>query len=314
MSRKIILRERQILPRLRQQSARKSNSTLRSRGSRYAWLFLTPSLVGVMIFVGLPFLDVVRRSFFDAMGNRFTGIKNYSIVWSNQAFRLAVSNTARFLAVCIALLLAVSFGLALLVYRGDTRHGVFKTSLVLPMAIPVASVVLVWKMIFCPDGILNQFLTGVSGTVWELDWVMKETSFGVLAATYLWKNAGYDMLLWLAGMSAIPESLYEAARVDGAGSLDHLRYITIPMLKGTFGMVLILSVVNSFRVYREAYLLAGSYPPDSIYLLPHLFGHWFLKLDVQKMSTAAVMMTVVTVVPVLLAIGIARSRIRRNMG
>lgn len=267
-----------------------------------------------MIFVGLPFLDVIRRSFFDAMGGRFTGLSNYQTVWSNQAFRLAVSNTVRFLTVCIPLLLAVSFVLALLVHKGDTKHGMFKTSLVLPMAIPVASVVLVWKIFFCTDGILNQFLTVLSGRVWELDWVMGDTAFYVLAVTYLWKNAGYDMLLWLAGMSAIPDSLYEAAKVDGAGAFDNLWYITIPMLRGTLGMVLILSVVNSFRVYREAYLLAGSYPDDSIYLIPHLFSHWFLKLDVQKMSTASVMMTAVSVVPVLLGIWIVRNYRKRRMG
>lgn len=286
---------------------------MQSRGSRYAWLFLLPSLAGVTVFVGLPFLDIVRRSFYDAMGKRFAGMKNYSTVWSNQAFRLAVSNTLRFLAVCLPLLRLASFVLALFVYRGDTKHGVFKTSLVLPMAIPVASMVLVWKMLFCPDGVLNQFLSGISGQVWELDWVRGETSFGVLAVTYLWKNAGYDMLLWLAGMSAIPESLYEAARVDGAGGFDNLRYITIPMLRGTFGLVLILSVVNSFRVYREAYLLAGSYPSDTIYLIPHLFSNWFLKLDVQKMSTAAVMMTAVSVI-LALAVNWGRNRVGKGIG
>lgn len=302
-----------MLLRLRRQSVRKLNFTLQSRGSRHAWLFLTPSLMGVMIFVGLPFLDIIRRSLFNAMGSRFTGMENYNTVWNNQAFRLAVSNTVRFVAVCIPMLLVVSFVLALLVYKGDTRHGVFKTSLVLPMAIPVASVVLVWKIIFCPDGVLNQFLSVVSRQVWEVDWVMEKTSFWVLAATWLWKNAGYDMLLWLAGMSSIPASLYEAARVDGAGSVDNLRYITIPMLRGTLGMVLILSLVNSFRVYREAYLLAGSYPPDPVYLVPHLFSHWFLKLDVQKMSTAAVMMTAVSVVPVLVVLWV-RKRVKRRQG
>lgn len=300
-----------MLLRPHRQSVRKSNFTLQSRGSRYAWLFLMPSLIGVMIFVGLPFLDIIRRSFFNAMGSRFTGMENYNTVWNNQAFRLAASNTVRFVAVCIPMLLVVSFGLALLVCKGDTKHEVFKTSLVLPMAIPVASVVLVWKIIFCPDGVLNQFLSVVSRQAWELDWVMEKTSFQVLAATWLWKNAGYDMLLWLAGMSAIPDSLYEAARVDGAGSVDNLRYITIPMLRGTMGMVLILSLVNSFRVYREAYLLAGSYPPDSIYLVPHLFSHWFLKLDVQKMSTAAVMMTAVSVVPALLVLWVLK-RVKRR--
>lgn len=269
--------------------------------------------MGVAVFVGIPFVDVVRRSFFDAMGGGFAGFKNYSTVWNNQAFRLAVSNTIHFLVICIPLLLAVSLSLALLVYRGDTKHGVFKTSIVLPMAIPVASVVLVWKIVFCPDGLLNQLLSAASGQLWELDWVRGDTAFSVLAATYLWKNAGYDMLLWLAGLSAIPESLYEAAKVDGGGAMDHLRYITLPMLRGTLGLVLIMSAVNSFRVYREAYLLAGSYPSDSIYLIPHLFSNWFLNLDIQKMTTASVMMTVVSVAPALLIIWV-RKRVKTARG
>ena len=99
------------------------------------------------------------------------------------------------------------------------------------------------------------------------------------------------MVLWLAGLQGISGELYEAAKMDGAGVLARMRYITFPGLRGTFGLVGILSIVNSFRVYREAYLLAGSYPDSSIYLIPHLFAHWFLTLDIQKMTAAAVMMT-----------------------
>ncbi|MFR2848431.1 MAG: carbohydrate ABC transporter permease [Hungatella hathewayi] len=168
--------------------------------------------------------------------------------------------------------------------------------------------VLVWKMIFCGRG--AEPVPVGDKRPGELDWGEHVLCAGV---TYLWKNAGYDMLLWLAGMSAIPESLYEAARVDGAGGFDNLRYITIPMLRGTFGLVLILSVVNSFRVYREAYLLAGSYPSDTIYLIPHLFSNWFLKLDVQKMSTAAVMMTAVSVI-LALAVNWGRNRVGKGIG
>jgi multiple sugar transport system permease protein len=161
------------------------------------------------------------------------------------------------------------------------------------MTIPAASMVLVWKILLCPDGVFNQFLAGVTGQVWEVDWAFSRWAFPVLIVTYLWK---YDMILWLAGLQGIPGELYEAAKMDGAGFWSRLRYVTVPCLRGTFGLVGILSVVNSFRVYREAYLLAGSYPDTSIYLIPHLFAHWFLDLDVQKM-TAAVMLTAAAVVP-----------------
>lgn len=275
------------------------------------WLFLAPSLGGVILFTGLPFLDVVKRSFQDAMGTRFVGMDNYRAVLANSAFRLAAGNTVRFLAVCIPLLMTISFTAALLISAGsnigreskgaaDTgdRYSVFRTTLVLPMTIPAASMVLVWKILLCPDGVLNQFLSGASGRTWQVDWAFSRWAFPVLTATYLWKNTGYDMILWLAGLQGISGELYEAAKMDGAGVFARMRYITLPGLKGTFGLVGILSVVNSFRVYREAYLLAGSYPDSSIYLIPHLFAHWFLNLDVQKMTAAAVMLTAGALIPI----------------
>lgn len=263
----------------------------RRRQRRAAWLFLLPSLAGVCFFTGLPFLDVIRRSFCDALGKGWVGTANYQTVLNNGAFRLAAGNMVHFLAVCIPFLAVISLSLSVLVYRNDTKYGLFKTSLILPMVIPTAAMVLVWRILFCQEGVLNQVLSKVTGSTWEVDWVYAETAFPVLVCTYLWKNVGYDMLLWLAGLNAISESLYDAAKVDGAGRLAQLWYITLPGLKGTMGLVLILSVVNSFRVYREAYLLSGSYPDQSIYMIPHLFGHWFLTVDVQKMSTAAVIMT-----------------------
>lgn len=253
-----------------------------------AGCFLAPSLCGVLLFQALPFLDVVRRSFLDAMGRSFVGMANYAAVWGNEAFRMAAKNTLYFFAAAVPALYLVSLALSLLVYRPGAGQRLFKTSLVLPMVLPAAAMALVWRILFCPDGLWNQLLYAFTGKPWEQDWVHGKAAFPILVSTYLWKNIGYDMLLWLAGLSAIPQSLYDAAWVDGAGEPAQLRYITLPCLQGTMGLVLVLSVVNSFRVYREAYLLAGSYPDLSIYMLPHLFSHWFLTLDIQKMSTAAV--------------------------
>jgi len=118
-------------------------------------------------------------------------------------------------------------------------------------------------------------------------------AFWVLIFTYVWKNTGYDMVLWLAGLSGIPDSLYEAARMDGAGRWACFRYVTLPELRGVCFLTAVLSLVNSFKVFREAYLIAGSYPHESIYLLQHLFHNWFLNLDMQKLYAGAVLMAVV---------------------
>ncbi len=252
-----------------------------------AWLFLLPSLLGVIIFVLLPFLDVIRRSFYEAMSGRFAGFANYTLVLNNTAFRLAAGNTARFLITCIPLLLAVSLGLSLLLYYQKEHIRFFKTSFLLPMAIPVASVVLLWRLLFHEDGLLNGILLYMGKE--KLDFMNTDKAFLVLIISYLWKNTGYNMILWLTGLNGIPAALYEAASVDGAGFLAKFRYITMPLLLPSIYVISILAFVNSFKVFREAYLVAGDYPHESIYMLQHLLNNWFVALDIQKMSAAAVM-------------------------
>lgn len=242
------------------------------------------------VFVLAPFVDVVRRSFLDAMGERFAGLDNYRLVLENQAFRLAAGNTVKFLFVCIPLLLAVSLGCALLVNGAGRMGKFFKTTFLLPMAVPVASIVLLWKLFLDDDGYLNQTLAFFH--LPAASWLGSPAAFGVLIFTYLWKNVGYDMLLWLAGLAAIPDEQYEAARVDGAGTFACFRYVTLPGLRPSLLVTSILSLVNAFKVFREAYLIAGDYPHESIYMLQHLFNNWFANLDMQKMSAAAVLVAI----------------------
>ena len=256
--------------------------------ARMAYLFLTPSFLGVTVFFVLPFLDVVRRSFSDAMGRFFVGLENYESVWNNQAFRLAGGNTICFLAAALPLLFTGSLVLSLMVYETKNCKGLFKTSLILPMAVPAAAMVLVWKLLLCPDGAVNQLLMALTGQIWDRDWVNGRTAFPMLVATYLWKNTGYTVVLWLAGILSIPNEYIEAAKVDGAGRFICIRYIILPNLKGSFYTIVILSFLNSFKIYREAYLVAGSYPQQDIYLLQHLFNNWFVNLDLDKMAAAAV--------------------------
>lgn len=279
-----ILPERWI-PTLRNKSRR-----LREAGSGY--LFLLPSLLGTGGFVLIPFLDVFRRSFLQAVGNGFVGLENYRQVLSNEAFRLAAGNTARFMLVCLPMLLALSLCMAVLVGYLTRFQRWVKTGFLLPMAIPAASVVVFFRMLFDEKGWLNLFL-GKMGLEAQ-DWLTSGHAFWVLSVCYIWKNLGYDMILWMAGLGAIPEEQYEAAKVQGAGAWAAFRYITLPQLKETLFVIALLSFVNAFRVFREAYLLAGEYPHESIYMLQHLFNNWFVNLDIQKMTAAAVMLVIGT--------------------
>ena len=245
----------------------------------------------------LPFLDVINRSFRTAVTGDFMGIKNYSVIFHNQAFLLAVKNTARFTVVCIPLLvlvgLLVAFPLSVM-----KEAGLIKSVYLFPLAMPTATIVLVWKMVFYRQGFLNLFLTrlgewtGLWGSV-SIDYLGTGASFWVLVASYLWKNTGYTVVLWLAGILAIPNEFLEAAKVDGAGRWKCIRYIILPNLKGSFYTIVILSFLNSFKIYREAYLVAGSYPQEDIYLLQHLFNNWFVNMEFDKMAAAAVCVGVV---------------------
>jgi multiple sugar transport system permease protein len=246
------------------------------------------------MFFLIPFIDTIRRSFFDVRGVNFIGFESYVSVLNNTAFRLAAVNTAKFVAICIPLLLIISLATALLLRSIKPLGKAFKTTFLLPMAVPVASIVLLWQAVFNEGGLANTVLITLG--LQPLDFMGSNSAFWVLVFTYLWKNNGYNMILWLAGLDGISETLYEAAYVDGAGKIQSFRYITLPCLLPTIGLVSILSLLNSFRVFREAYLVAGAYPHDSMYMLQHLFNNWFQNLDISRLSAAAAMLAVVLLV------------------
>ena len=194
-------------------------------------------------------------------------------------------------------------------YRGSVAA--LKSMYLLPMAIPAASVVVLWKILFDSHGFVNSAihaLSGMSGigqilnvlSVQEVDWMNTDAAFGILVFSYVWKYLGYDIVLWMAGLSAIPQGIYEAAEVDGAGKWKKFFYITLPNLRPVAFTVVILSVLNSFKAFREVYMAAGSYPQENIYLLQHVFNNWFQTLSVDKMAAASVMLAFVIAVFVLL--------------
>lgn len=277
---------------------KKKKTTIQKRESIVAWLFLMPSLAGIMFFILIPFGDVVRRSFYEAMSGKFVGIDNYITVFINEAFKLAAKNTGRFILICIPLLLVISLFLSILV-MGQKKFGdFFKSSFLIPMAIPVASIVLLWDIFFNKNGLLNRMLSMLGGQ--SVDWMHTSKAFYILVFSYLWKNTGYDMVLWLAGLNGIPLALFEAAAIDGAGTWGKFRYITLPGLLPTAFTLFVLSLINSFKVFREAYLIAGSYPDNSIYMLQHLFNNWFVTMDIQKMCAAAIVVAITLLIFILI--------------
>lgn len=263
----------------------------RNKKNKTVCLFLLPSLTGVLVLFVLPYLDVIRRSFLDGTGNKFVGMENYATVLANQSFRLASANTACFMAVCVPLLILLSLLIAVCLQKNRYVGAWLKSVFLLPMAMPVASIVLLWNVLFAKNGFLSDFL-GLFGAAGQ-NWMNTEHSFAILVFSYIWKNLGYDIILWLAALSTIPPESYEAAKVDGAGEKECFFYITMPSLWPSLFLIMTLSLINGFKVFREAYLIAGDYPQERIYLLQHLFNNWFRDLAVNKLAAGAVLMGIV---------------------
>lgn len=256
-----------------------------------AFLLIFPSILGVFVFYLIPFVDVLMRSFKAEFGNDFIWFQNYRSVLTNKAFLIAFKNTIKFILVNIPVLLAFSLLITLLIDYTKAHGKLYKQMFLLPMAIPVASLVVVWRIIFHQNGLLNKILSifDITGA----DYFNSGYAFAVLGITYIWRNFGYNMILWQTGMDGIDPNIYEAASLDGAGYLKSVFYITLPQLKDMGFIIAIISVLNSFKVFREAYLIAGDYPNKSIYMLQHLYNNWFVNLELGKLSAGAVMLAIV---------------------
>ena len=260
--------------------------------------FVMPSLIGVAIFTLLPSLDVFIRSFQSAISREFVGLENYVEVFGNTAFKLATQNTIKFVSICIPLLLVLSLLIAVILNKFVEESQILRTAFLIPMAVPIASVVLIWNIVFHEQGVLSGVLDKFQ--IGSQDWMSTGFSFWILVFSYIWKNLGYNIILWLAGLNAISKEVYESARVDGAGEFTCFTKITLPCLKPTLYTVAVLSLLNSFKVFREAYLVAGDYPDKSMYLLQHLFNNWFREMSFGKMAAASVLMAIIIFILIML--------------
>lgn len=267
--------------------------------------FLTPSLIGFAIFYLIPFAMGVVYSLMDrTIGGSFVGFTNYKELLASDSFRKAAANTLLFTGVSVPLILLVSLLLALLLNQNVFLRKWLRTAYVLPLVVPVASIIMIWQILFDWNGALNGWLHSFG--LERMDWMKSEWAIGVISAAYLWKNVGYNIILFLAGLQGIPRDYYETAELEGAGSLRKLTNITLVYLTPTLFFVVLMSMINSFKIFRETYLIAGDYPHDSIYMMQHYMNNMFFSLDVQKLTAAATLMVASILVLVLVMLTLER--------
>lgn len=163
----------------------------------------------------IPYIDVVKRAFMQTASGKFVGVLNFREIFQNKAFLLALANTGKFVGVCIPILLVLSLGIGVFLAKQTAFAKILKNGFLIPMVIPVTSVVILWQFLFNKNGFANGILHLFH--VRAIDWMHSSYAFFVLVFSYIWKNLGYCMVLWIAGIVMIPSDIYEAARVDGAG-------------------------------------------------------------------------------------------------
>ena len=283
----------------------------RSRDVINGSLWLAPSFLGVAMFYIVPFLVIVYYSVIDSpIHQEFVFLDNFFTLFRNQAFMTAASNTLRFSLVAVPLALVLSLLIALMLEARIPLKSYFRTFFLSPLMVPVASVVLIWQVLFHPNGAVNELIMLFGAD--SIDWMQSEHSQLVVVILFLWKNLGFNMILFMAALSNIPRELLETADVEGAGPIRKLFYIKLRYLSPTLLFVTILSLINSFKVFREVYLLTGDYPYGDLYMLQHFMNNIFRSLDYQRLAAAAVLMTIAMVI-IIAILFIAENRFGRDV-
>lgn len=229
------------------------------------YLFLFPSLLGVLIFAIIPFMDIVKRSVYNSANVEFVGMRNFVEIIQNKYFCLAVRNTVLFILISLPLVMFVSLVLAMLLLKLGKFGQILKSAYLLPLAIPVAALTLFWKMLFTKN------------------------SFWILVLLFLWKNMGLSVLLWVIGISSVPSEQLEAAKLEGAYGYHLFIKIILPNIKESVYTLMLLLLMYSFKIYRDSFLLAGDYPDRGMYMLQNIMNNWFRNFDLGKMAASGVL-------------------------
>lgn len=222
------------------------------------------------------------------------GVTNYIKVFENSAFQMAVRNTLLFSVIAVPLAVILGMMLAFLLDSGIPMRSQLRSAFLTPLMVPIASIVLIFQVLFDYNGVVNKVLTEYGGE--RIDWLKSSAGLFVIILLFLWKNLGYNMILFLSAMGNIPKDVVEVAQLDGANRFQIFWHVKLRYLSPMIVFTTILSIINSFKVFREVYLLTGEYPFGALYMLQHYMNNTFASADYQKLSTAAIYMSLVMIV------------------
>ena len=248
---------------------------VRRRGWRQdliGWSFAAPFVILFGIFLALPILVAFLLSFTsfglrdiqNPIGTTFVGVKNYVDLLADAKFWKSLGNTAYFVIVGVPLTLALGLVIANALSRGITRfRTAFRVGYYLPVITSIVAIAVVWRFLLNPDvGLINLLLqqVGISGPNWLANPALAMPSIIAMA---VWRNVGFAMVVFIAGMQAIPVVLYEAASIDGAGRWQSFRHVTLPMLRPTILFMLVITTIGYLQLFEEPFVMTKGGPLDA---------------------------------------------------
>lgn len=252
-----------------------------------ALLFILPSFIGISMFYIVPYIICFVKSMF--IGNTFVGLSNYIELFENKTFLLALKNTGIFTVIATALLMLVSFLIALFLNSFKKISSFFKSALLIPVVVPVASLVSVWQLLFDDFGAVNGLLTKLGFN--SVGFFNSPFSMVMIIIIYVWKYCGFCVVLFTAGLSSVPKEYYESARIDGASRFKLITKITVPLITPTTFFVFLMEIIYSFKIFREVFSLFGDYPNENVYFLQNFINNNYYNLNYPRLSAASVILS-----------------------
>lgn len=281
---------------------------MKNRLRNRALFFLLPGLIGMIGLYLLPYLLTYYYAFTDSNGG-FVGFEHYQQVMGSSSFLTALGNTTVYMLICIPLNMIVPFLLAQVLHKRK-RSKLFSLAFMLPLVIPSGTTVYFWKVLFANHGLVNKLLAALG--METANFLQSESALFVVLLVFLFKNVGFNMVLFLAGLEYIPKEYYETAMLEGCSKWYTMRRITLVYLAPTTFIALLMSTINSFKAFREIYLLFGDYPHASIYMLQHYMNNLFSQAALQKLSAASTLLSLLIVIVVSILFT-AQKRLSENL-
>lgn len=272
----------------------------------YLWaaLFILPSFIGIVVFYIVPYIICLVKSLY--IGDTFVGLTNYFELFQNNTFLLALKNTAVFTVVAIPLLMLVSFLIALFLNSFKKISSFFRSAFLIPVVVPVASLICVWQVVFDDYGAINTLLNSLGLNT--VEFFNSEFSMVMIIFIYVWKYCGFCTILFTAGLANVSQTFYESARLDGAGSFKIVTRITIPMITPTIFFVFLMEIIYSFKIFREVFALFGDYPNENVYFLQNFINNNYYNLNYPRLSSASIILSLFLIVVLLVFFIFERKR------